>query len=73
MDSVNHPTHYNMGSIEAIDAIRSALGREGFIHYCIGNALKYLWRCFYKGKTVEDLKKAVFYIERAIKELESGS
>lgn len=68
---VEHPIHYNRGSIEAINAIRSALGKDGFIRYCIGNALKYLWRCFYKGKIVEDLKKSVWYIERAIKELES--
>jgi hypothetical protein len=67
-DPVNHPPHYNAGDIECIDAIRAALGREGFIAYCRGNAIKYLWRCEYKNG-VEDWRKADWYINRAIKEL----
>jgi hypothetical protein len=66
-DPVNHPPHYNQGEIECIDAIRAALGREGFIAYCRGNAIKYLWRCVHKGG-VEDLRKAKWYQEKAIKE-----
>jgi hypothetical protein len=66
-DPVNHPPHYTAGEIECIDAIRAALGREGFIAYCRGNAIKYLWRCEHKGG-VEDLKKAKWYQEKAIKE-----
>ena len=66
-DLVNHPPHYTQGDIECIDAIRAALGREGFIAYCRGNAIKYLWRCNHKGG-VEDLQKAVWYLERSIKE-----
>lgn len=62
-DAVNHPAHYTMGDIECIDAIRSALGPDGFVHYCNGAALKYLWRWRHKGG-VEDLNKAVWYIER---------
>ena len=65
MDPVNNPSHYNQGSIEAIEAIREALGAEGFISYCRGNALKYLWRCEYKGKRTEDLLKAEYYIKAA--------
>jgi hypothetical protein len=67
-DNVNHPPHYNAGEIECIDAIRAALGRDGFIAYCQGNALKYLWRHEHKGG-VEDWRKADWYINRAIKEL----
>jgi hypothetical protein len=67
-DPVNHPPHYNQGEIECIDAIRAALGRDGFIAYCQGNALKYLWRHEHKGG-VEDWRKADWYINRAIKEL----
>jgi len=67
-DPVNHPPHYNAGEIECIDAIRAALGRDGFIAYCQGNALKYLWRHEHKGG-VEDWRKADWYINRAIKEL----
>jgi len=66
-DAVNHPPHYNQGEIECIDAIRAALGREGFIAYCRGNVIKYVWRCVHKGG-VEDLKKAKWYQEEAIKE-----
>jgi hypothetical protein len=66
-DAVNHPPHYTAGEIECIDAIRAALGRDGFIAYCRGNAIKYLWRCEHKGGT-EDLRKAAWYLGRAIKE-----
>ena len=57
VDSVNHPPHYTAGDIECIDAIRAALGREGFVAYCRGSAIKYLWRCEHKGGT-EDMHKA---------------
>ena len=43
-DTVNHPEHYTFGSVECIEAIRSALGDDGFASYCQGNAMKYLWR-----------------------------
>jgi hypothetical protein len=66
-DPVNHPPHYTQGEIECIDAIRAALGREGFVAYCRGNAIKYLWRCEHKGG-MEDWRKADWYINRAIKE-----
>jgi len=66
-DPVNHPPHYNAGAIECIDAIRAALGREGFIAYCRGNALKYAWRSEHKGGS-EDLAKAAWYLNRAITE-----
>jgi len=66
-DPVNHPPHYNHGEIECIDAIRAALGRDGFIAYCRGNAIKYLWRCEHKGG-MEDLHKAEWYIHRANQE-----
>jgi hypothetical protein len=63
-DNVNNPPHYNQSGIECIDAIRAALGEEGFKSYCQGNAMKYLWRHNYKGKPVEDLDKAIWYITR---------
>lgn len=64
-DPVNHPPHYNAGRIECIDAIREALGEEGFAAYCKGNALKYVWREKYKaGK--EDLRKAIWYLQRLV-------
>jgi hypothetical protein len=68
-DPVNNPSHYNQGGIETIEAIRSALGRDGFCDYCCGNAMKYVWRWRHKGG-IEDLKKARWYLDRVIEELE---
>ena len=67
-DNVNHPPHYNQGGIECIEAIKAALG-DGFVAYLRGNVIKYLWRCEHKGG-IEDLRKAAFYLDRAIKEME---
>lgn len=70
-DNVNHPSHYNQGGIECIDAIEaSTAGLEGIEAFCTGNALKYLWRWKHKNG-VEDLKKAIWYIEKLIEKEES--
>ena len=63
---VNHPSHYNQGGIEAIDAIAAAcVGLEGEEAFCTGNAIKYLFRWKHKnGK--EDLEKAIWYINRML-------
>lgn len=62
-DPVNHPHHYQgENGIEAIDAICSALGLEGTVEFCRGNALKYLLRAGKKGSFVEDIKKAAWYL-----------
>ena len=66
---VNHPPHYNKANIECIDAIRAATN-EGYGYYLQGNILKYVWRYRYKGG-VEDLEKAMFYLDRLIKEVKS--
>lgn len=69
-DPVNHPEHYTSGDVECIDAILAATGYlNGFNGFCTGNAIKYLWRWSLKNG-VEDLKKAQWYINRLIKELE---
>ncbi len=65
-DPVNAPPHYRTGDIECIDAIESALTAEEFRGYCKGNALKYVWRERHKGQD-ESLKKAIWYLERALK------
>lgn len=63
---VNHPDHYNQGEVECIDAIQSCMaGLSGFEGFCIGNAIKYLWRWRQKGG-LTDLEKAKFYIDRVI-------
>lgn len=62
-DPVHAPTHYTQGEIECIDAIRSALGEEGFKAYCKGNVIKYVWRHNHKsGSEGEDLAKAAVYL-----------
>ena len=62
-DSIN-PSHYNTGDIECIDAIRAALGHEGFKGFCQGTAIKYLWRYAHKGMAIEDLQKSEWYSDR---------
>ena len=65
-DSVHHPQHYCQGGIECIDALAAAtVGLTGIEAVCTANAIKYLWRWKYKNG-VEDLKKAVWYINRLI-------
>lgn len=67
IDMVNHPTHYTSdpSGIECIQITRHR-------NFNIGNAIKYLWRAGLKNedKDIEDLKKAVFYINDEIKRLQ---
>ena len=67
-DMVNHPSHYTDGSIEVIDFIE-----DKKLNYHRGNALKYLCRAGKKdpAKEIEDLQKAVWYINREIQRLET--
>ena len=66
-DPVNHPSHYTSGKIEVIDFIE-----DQKLNMHLGNAVKYISRAGKKdkSKTVEDLRKAVWYIERYIGVLE---
>ena len=65
-DPVNRPKHYVQGGVECIDVIRAARGTEGCIQFCVGNAIKYLFRDAHKGRPLEDLQKAQWYINKAI-------
>lgn len=69
-DAVNHPSHYNQGKVECIDALESAtINKQGIEAVCVANVIKYLWR--YESKNgLEDVKKAKWYLDRLIKELE---
>lgn len=69
IDTVNHPAHYTAGAVECIDAIKSSMTPEEFRGYLKGCQLKYIWRYRLKGG-VEDLKKAGWYLERLIGEVE---
>ena len=66
MSNVEHPAHYNVGKIEVIDAIN-----EWQLGFDLGNVVKYVARAGHKDpdKTVEDLKKARFYLDDAIKRI----
>ena len=67
VDQVNHPTHYTSdpSGVEAIEITRHR-------NFNIGNAFKYLWRAGLKNQDtqIEDLKKAIFYIQDEINRLE---
>jgi len=65
-DMVNEPPHYKVGGIEAIDYIQAKLTSEEFSGYCKGNALKYISRANYKKDANEDLRKAIWFLERAV-------
>lgn len=65
-DVVNSPEHYRQGGIEAIDAIQASMTREEFKGYLKANCMKYLWRYRHKGKPVEDLRKAKWYLDRLL-------
>jgi hypothetical protein len=70
-DSVNHPSHYGQGSIEAITYIEDFLTTEEFIGYLRGNIAKYLHRWRYKNG-LEDLKKAQVYLNWMIESVEEN-
>jgi hypothetical protein len=69
---VDHPSHYNSGGIECIDAMVAALGPAATANFCHGNAFKYLWRAGQKAGNpiTQDFKKARWYLDKAIELLE---
>ena len=64
-EMVSHPPHYNFGSIEVIDAIES-----WELEFHEGNVVKYIARAKHKGTRIQDLKKALWYLNRKIELLE---
>ena len=63
-DPVEHPSHYTRGNIEVIEYIE-----DKNFDFHLGNAIKYISRAGYKQNAVEDLRKAIWYIERKISKL----
>jgi hypothetical protein len=59
--AVDHPAHYNHGTIEAITVIE-----DWSLNFNLGNAVKYISRADHKGNAVEDLRKALWYIQREL-------
>jgi hypothetical protein len=70
VDNVNHPSHYTDGNIEVIDYIE-----DKKLNYHLGNVVKYVSRAGKKdaSKTLEDLKKARWYLDRYITKLEEAN
>ena len=66
IDVVNSPSHYKSGGIEAIEGIEASMEPEAYAGYLKGNIMKYMWRYERKGKPIEDLKKARWYLDRLI-------
>jgi hypothetical protein len=64
MDLVNHPPHYtnHPSGIEAIQVTRH-------MNFNLGNAIKYIWRAGQKGDPIQDLQKAIFYLQDEIERL----
>lgn len=60
-DLVNHPPHYTAhpSGVECIQVTEH-------MNFCLGNAVKYIWRADLKNDAIEDLKKAVWYVNREI-------
>lgn len=71
-DNVNHPAHYETNGIECIDAMVASQGIDSVMNYCLCNAFKYIWRCQHKGKRLEDIQKAIWYLNKYV-ELDSKS
>jgi hypothetical protein len=61
VDNVNHPSHYVVGGIETIDFIEAKK-----LNYNLGNVVKYISRADYKGSRHENLKKALWYLNREL-------
>jgi len=61
VDLINHPPHYgnHPSGVECI-AITEHM------NFCLGNAIKYIWRADEKGNDIDDLKKAAWYVNREI-------
>ena len=66
-DTVNNPRHYTShpSGVECIEITEH-------MNFCLGNAVKYIWRANLKGKEIEDLRKARWYIDREIQRILNG-
>ena len=62
IDNVCNPNHYcsHPSGIECIEITRH-------MNFCLGNAIKYIWRADLKDNAIEDLRKAVWYLEEELK------
>lgn len=71
-DPVNKPAHYTVNGVEAIEVIEAIAEQYAVGEYHIGSCLKYLYRAPHKGRELQDLKKARWFLDRAIKRIEKN-
>lgn len=64
-DPVNNPIHYTQGSVECIDSMISAFGKDAVAEFCLCNSFKYLFRTKHKNG-LEDIEKAQWYLDKYI-------
>lgn len=77
--AVEHPSHYTSGGIECIDAMKAMLAgyeqakmvTKFYWHFLSGQVFKYLWRWPLKERPLQDLKKARWYLDRLIEDVEN--
>lgn len=69
-DVVNNPDHYTSSNIECIEYLKDNMSYEAFLGFLEGNTKKYLHRFRHKGKPLQDLQKARWYLDYLISELE---
>ena len=67
-DEVSNPSHYNQNGIEVIDVIETYAKDD----FRLANVIKYVCRCEYKGRKLQDLEKASWYLNRVIDELQAA-
>jgi hypothetical protein len=71
VDPINHPAHYKVGGIETIEYMKAKSTPEEFKGHLRLTAIKYLSRTGYKDDALQDLKKAQWYLNRLIEEIEN--
>lgn len=71
-DVVDHPSHYTSGPTHSVcGEVIEAIDVTETLTFNVGNAMKYIWRHKLKGKPLEDLQKARWYIDREIQRFNS--
>lgn len=70
-DAIN-PNHYKIGGIEAIDVLKAKLSTEEFEGYLKGTLMKYMMRAGHKDDKLQDLKKAQWFMNKLVQEIEYG-
>ena len=68
-DPINKPSHYRQTDWEAIEIIKKSMTEDEYQGYLRGNIMKYTMRYRYKKQPIEDLRKARWYLEELIKEV----